>query len=141
MAVVRGNALRMELHAVHRQFGVLETHDQAIAGLRRNRKLDRQAFPVDNQGFGNFGDYGEDGAAGAKIAAEANGASFEFIENAPGASLAGAIDTIVSDNPDLVFIAGTPAQLAVVARATREDPAERYPAVAALAAAWRDRAG
>ena len=68
--------------------------------------------------IGPPGDYGEDGAAGAKIAAEANGASFEFIENAPGASLAGAIDTIVSDNPDLVFIAGTPAQLAEVAGGT-----------------------
>jgi serine/threonine-protein kinase len=32
---------------------------------------------------------------------------------------------------------GTPAQLAVVARATCEDPAGRYPAVAALADAWR----
>jgi hypothetical protein len=36
---------------------------------------------------------------------------------------------------------GTPAQLAVVARATRADPAERYPAVAALADAWRAAGG
>jgi hypothetical protein len=68
--------------------------------------------------IGPPGDFGEDGAAGAMIAAEANGATFEFIENAPGASLAGAIDTIVSDDPDLVFIAGTPAQLAEVAGGT-----------------------
>jgi len=32
---------------------------------------------------------------------------------------------------------GTAAQLAVVARATRDEPSERYPAVAELAAAWR----
>jgi serine/threonine-protein kinase len=32
---------------------------------------------------------------------------------------------------------GTPAQLAVVARATRSDPTDRYPTVGALAAAWR----
>jgi serine/threonine protein kinase len=32
---------------------------------------------------------------------------------------------------------GTPAQLAVVERATHEDPADRYPTVDALAAAWR----
>jgi hypothetical protein len=68
--------------------------------------------------IGPPGDYGEDGAAGAKIAAEANGATFQFIENAPGASLAGAIDTIVTDDPDLVFIAGTHTQLAEVAGGT-----------------------
>lgn len=68
--------------------------------------------------IGPPGDFGEDGAAGARIAAEANGASFQFIENAPGAPLQGAIDTIVQDNPDLVFIAGTPTQLAEVAGGT-----------------------
>jgi hypothetical protein len=68
--------------------------------------------------IGPPGDFGHDGAAGASIAAEANGASFQFIENAPGAPLQGAIDTIVRDNPDLVFIAGTPAQLAEVAGGT-----------------------
>ena len=68
--------------------------------------------------IGPPGDYGHDGAAGAKLAADANGADFTFVENAPGASLAGAIDTIVSEDPDLVFIAGTPAQLAEVAGET-----------------------
>jgi hypothetical protein len=32
---------------------------------------------------------------------------------------------------------GTPVQLAVIARATRPDPADRYPTVAAMVAAWR----
>jgi hypothetical protein len=32
---------------------------------------------------------------------------------------------------------GTPAQLAVIARATRPDPADRYPTVAAMVEAWR----
>src|SRR6185437_1772942 len=39
MAVLGGDALRMELHAVHRQAHVREPHHHAVTGLRGDRKL------------------------------------------------------------------------------------------------------
>ena len=51
------------------------------------------------------GDYGGDGAAGARIAAEANGLTFEDVETVPGAdNQAGAISALVATNPGVVVI-------------------------------------
>lgn len=61
------------------------------------------------------GDYGGDAAAGAKIAAEANGMEFTNVETGLGqGAQAGAIDAVVSGNPDLVIITTGPADAATV---------------------------
>lgn len=61
------------------------------------------------------GDYGGDAAAGAKIAADANGLSFTNVETGPGTEAqAGAIDAVVSQDPDLVIITAGPADVATV---------------------------
>lgn len=61
------------------------------------------------------GDYGGDAAAGAKIAAEANGLEFTNVETGLGqGAQAGAIDAVVSGNPDLVIITTGPADAATV---------------------------
>lgn len=59
------------------------------------------------------GDYGEDGAAGAKIAAEAHGADFQFVEQTPlglGGTTSGAVDQIVKVDPDLVILTLAPGE-------------------------------
>src|SRR5262249_59073093 len=48
VAVLRGDALRMELHAMDRQALVAQPHDD-LAGLGRDLELGRQAGPVDDQ--------------------------------------------------------------------------------------------
>ncbi|HZI96959.1 MAG TPA: ABC transporter substrate-binding protein [Actinomycetales bacterium] len=61
------------------------------------------------------GDYGGDAAAGAKVAADANGLEFTNVETGPGAdNQAGAIDAIVSGQPDVVMITTAPGDLAVI---------------------------
>lgn len=61
------------------------------------------------------GDYGADAAYGAKIAAEELGAEFTDVETAPGQdNQAGAIDAIVSGNPDLVVITTGPTDVAAI---------------------------
>ena len=59
------------------------------------------------------GDYGEDGAAGAKIAAEAHGAEFTFVEQTPlglNGTTTGAVDKIVRQEPDLVILTLAPGE-------------------------------
>lgn len=59
------------------------------------------------------GDYGEDGAAGAKIAAEAHGADFTFVEQTPlglGGTTTSAVDQIVKEDPDLVILTLAPGE-------------------------------
>src|SRR5262249_25814706 len=51
MAVLGGNALRMKLNAVHRQCAVRQSHDETVTGFCRNRKLVRQACPLDHEGM------------------------------------------------------------------------------------------
>src|SRR6478609_2479248 len=43
MTLLRGDALRMELHTMHRQTRMDQPHHQAVAGLRVDRKLARYA--------------------------------------------------------------------------------------------------
>src|SRR5436305_1430129 len=49
MAVLGGNALRMKLNTVHRQRAMRQSHDETITGFRRDRKLGRQACPLDHE--------------------------------------------------------------------------------------------
>lgn len=61
------------------------------------------------------GDYGDDAAAGAKVAAEKRGLTFTDVKTATGQdNQAGAIDAIVSGNPDLVILANGPTDAAVI---------------------------
>ena len=61
------------------------------------------------------GDYGDDAAAGAKFAAEKRGLTFTDVKTAPGQdNQAGAIDAIVSGNPDLVILTTGPTDAAVI---------------------------
>ncbi|GAA4685376.1 ABC transporter substrate-binding protein [Nocardioides nanhaiensis] len=61
------------------------------------------------------GDYGGDGAAGAEAAAEANGIEFTSVETAPGQEAqAGAVSSIVQQDPDLVIIGTGPTETAVI---------------------------
>jgi ABC-type branched-subunit amino acid transport system substrate-binding protein len=72
--------------------------------------------PLDSvMAIGFPGDYGEDGAAGARIAAEAAGAEFTFVETAPGAEgQSGAIGAVVQQEPDLVILGVSPTEAAVI---------------------------
>src|ERR1044072_6159045 len=55
------------------------------------------------------GDYGDDAAAGAKVAAEKRGLKFTDVKTATGQdNQAGAIDAIVSGNPDVVILTTGP---------------------------------
>src|SRR5271154_1830151 len=49
MAVLGGDALGMELHAVHRQPRVRKPHDQAAVGIGGHRQVARQAFALDHE--------------------------------------------------------------------------------------------
>ena len=49
MAVLRGDALGMELHAVHRIALVLQAHDHAVVGLGGDLERVRQAAALDDQ--------------------------------------------------------------------------------------------
>src|SRR4051812_788181 len=49
MAVLRSDALGMELHAVHGKFGMRQAHHQTIVGFRGDRQLGRHAFAVHHQ--------------------------------------------------------------------------------------------
>src|SRR3984885_8447644 len=49
VAMVRGNAFRMKLHAVHRQLGVCQAHDDAGIGIRCHGEVARQAFALDHE--------------------------------------------------------------------------------------------
>lgn len=61
------------------------------------------------------GDYGGDAAAGAKVAADANGLEFASIETGQGQdNQAGAIDAVVSGQPDVVMITAGPADVATI---------------------------
>lgn len=61
------------------------------------------------------GDYGGDGAAGASIAAEANGIDFSEVETAPGQEAqAGAVASILREQPDLVILGVGPTETAVI---------------------------
>ncbi|HEV2782927.1 MAG TPA: ABC transporter substrate-binding protein [Actinophytocola sp.] len=61
------------------------------------------------------GDYGDDAAAGAKIAAEKRGLTFTDVKTATGQdNQGGAIDAIVSGNPDLVILTNGPTDAAVI---------------------------
>ena len=61
------------------------------------------------------GDYGGDGAAGAEIAAEANGLEYTNVETEPGEeNQAGAIEEIVSQDPDVVLLGTGPTETAVI---------------------------
>jgi ABC-type branched-subunit amino acid transport system substrate-binding protein len=61
------------------------------------------------------GDYGGDGAAGAEIGAEANGIDYANVETEPGEeNQAGAIEAIVSQNPDVVLLGTGPTETAVI---------------------------
>ncbi len=61
------------------------------------------------------GDYGDDAAAGAKIAAEKQGLAFTDVKTATGQDQqAGAINAIVSGNPDLVILTNSPTDAAVI---------------------------
>jgi ABC-type branched-subunit amino acid transport system substrate-binding protein len=63
----------------------------------------------------NAGDYGDDAAAGAKIAAEKRGLSFENVTTQAGQdNQGGAIDAVVSKNPDLVVLTTGPTDAAVI---------------------------
>jgi ABC-type branched-subunit amino acid transport system substrate-binding protein len=61
------------------------------------------------------GDYGDDAAAGARVAAEKRGLTFTDVKTATGQdNQAGAIDAIVSGNPDVVILATGPTDAAVI---------------------------
>jgi ABC-type branched-subunit amino acid transport system substrate-binding protein len=61
------------------------------------------------------GDYGDDAAAGARIAAEKRGLKFTDVKTATGQdNQAGAIDAIVSGNPDVVILTNGPTDAAVI---------------------------
>jgi ABC-type branched-subunit amino acid transport system substrate-binding protein len=61
------------------------------------------------------GDYGDDAAAGAKYAAERRGLRFTDVKTATGQdNQAGAIDAIVSGNPDVVILTNSPTDAAVI---------------------------
>ncbi|WP_040320302.1 ABC transporter substrate-binding protein [Aeromicrobium marinum] len=61
------------------------------------------------------GDYGGDAAAGVEAAAEANGLEFSQVETPPGQdNQAGAIQQILAQQPDLVFISTGPAEMATI---------------------------
>jgi ABC-type branched-subunit amino acid transport system substrate-binding protein len=61
------------------------------------------------------GDYGADAAFGVKYAAEELGAEFVDVETEPGQdNQAGAIDAIVSQNPDLVVVTTGPTDVATI---------------------------
>lgn len=61
------------------------------------------------------GDYGDDAAAGARIAAEKRGLPFTDVKTATGQdNQAGAIDAIVSGNPDVVILTNGPTDAAVI---------------------------
>src|SRR4029079_3299974 len=48
MTVLRGDALRMELHTMHLQARMNQPHHKAVAGLRVDRKLSRHACALDD---------------------------------------------------------------------------------------------
>ena len=61
------------------------------------------------------GDYGDDAAAGTKVAAEKRGVTFTDIKTASGQdNQAGAIEAIVSGNPDVVILTNGPTDAAVI---------------------------
>ena len=61
------------------------------------------------------GDYGDDAAAGARVAAEKRGLTFTDVKTATGQdNQAGAIDAIVSGNPDVVILTNSPTDAAVI---------------------------
>ena len=61
------------------------------------------------------GDYGDDAAAGARIAAEKRGLKFTDVKTASGQdNQAGAIEAIVSGNPDVVILTNGPTDAAVI---------------------------
>ncbi len=61
------------------------------------------------------GDYGDDAAAGARVAAEKRGLTFNDVETATGQdNQAGAIEAIVSGNPDVVILSNGPTDAAVI---------------------------
>ena len=49
MAVLGRDALVVKLHAMHRQPGMREPHDQPVVGLRHHREIVRQARALDHQ--------------------------------------------------------------------------------------------
>jgi ABC-type branched-subunit amino acid transport system substrate-binding protein len=61
------------------------------------------------------GDYGDDAAAGARVAAGKRGLAFTDVKTATGQdNQAGAIDAIVSRNPDVVILTNGPTDAAVI---------------------------
>jgi ABC-type branched-subunit amino acid transport system substrate-binding protein len=61
------------------------------------------------------GDYGDDAAAGARVAAEKRSLKFTDVKTATGQdNQAGAIDAIVSGNPDVVILTTSPTDAAVI---------------------------
>lgn len=61
------------------------------------------------------GDYGDDAAAGAKVAAEKRGLTFTDVTTASGQdNQAGAIEAIVSGNPDVVILSNGPTDAGVI---------------------------
>ena len=61
------------------------------------------------------GDYGDDAAAGARVAAEKRGLMFTDVKTASGQdNQAGAIEAIVSGNPDVVILSNGPTDAAVI---------------------------
>jgi len=61
------------------------------------------------------GDYGADAAFGAKVAAEARGLTFTDVETQPGPdNQAGAIQSVVTQKPDLVIITTSPTDAAAI---------------------------
>lgn len=79
-------------------------------------------WAVENRGaeskvvaVGYPGDYGGDAAAGVEAAAEANDLEFAKLETPPGQdNQAGAIGSILRENPDLVFVSTGPAEMATI---------------------------
>ncbi|MGH3345476.1 MAG: ABC transporter substrate-binding protein, partial [Nocardioides sp.] len=78
-------------------------------------------YMVENEGVksvmavGFPGDYGGDGAAGAEIAAEAHGLDFTNVETEPGQETqAGAISSIIQQQPDLVVLGVGPTETGVI---------------------------
>jgi ABC-type branched-subunit amino acid transport system substrate-binding protein len=63
------------------------------------------------------GDYGEDGGAGARIAAEANGADFTWVEQTPlaaGGTTTEAVEAVVNGDPDVVTLSLPPREVAEI---------------------------
>jgi ABC-type branched-subunit amino acid transport system substrate-binding protein len=61
------------------------------------------------------GDYGDDAAGGAKLAAQSLGLTFTNVKTDPGADKqAGAINSIVTQKPDLVILTTSPTETAVI---------------------------